>query len=480
VTTGVIATSDPRASHAGAAALDAGGGAVDAAVAAAFVLLVTEPHACGVGGDAFVLFRREGDPAPVALDGSGAIPERLAAQAETDAYEPVPLFGPRTFTVPGAVQLLEEVHRREGRLSFADVLAPAVALAAEGFEVRQTLAAAARRSGRRIAADDVLGPLYVPDGVPVPEGTTVRNPRLAEALAEFAADGTATMYEGRLADAVVRASDAAGGLLGADDLRSHRTVAVTPMSTSFAGTTVWELPAPTQGPAVLAALDHLAAAGEIDAMAVARAILVGLRSVGIDLEAVPDDAGGRGDTTYIACIDGEGLAVSLITSVFADFGSGCGVPELGSALQNRAAGTTLIGQRPCRGKPPHTTIPGLVTRGCATEHVLGVVGGYMQAQGQVQLLVDLLVRGLEPQAAVDAPRFRVLPGGALAAEPGHPVGVADPAALERSPGLGGFGGAQVVSAFEGRLTGGSDRRKGGATAGTTAEFPSTRTRTGRP
>jgi gamma-glutamyltranspeptidase/glutathione hydrolase len=153
--------------------------------------------------------------------------------------------------------------------------------------------------------------------------------------------------------------------------------------------------------------------------------------------------------------------VSLITSVFSDFGSVVGVEALGGPIQNRASGISLVGQRPRAGRPPHTTIPALVTREGELSHVLGVVGGYMQAQGQVQVLVNLLVKGMAPQDAIDEPRFRVVPGGKLAVEPDHDLAKRFPEAASMDPGTGGFGGGQVVSIDGGRLAGGADPRRGG-------------------
>ena len=213
---------------------------------------------------------------------------------------------------------------------------------------------------------------------------------------------------------------------------------------------------------MLTALARLADRDAYDDDAVIEAVTAGLLVTGLDLRRPGSVAGPPGDTTYVAAVDGDGLGASLITSVFTEFGSVVGVEAIGGPLQNRAAGITAVGRRPSPGKPPHTTIPALVTRHGQLEAVLGVVGGYMQAQGQVQVLVNLLVRGMDPQTAVDAPRLRVLPGGEVALEPGHALAARWPEAVGREPGSGGFGGAQVVQWRDGRLSGGSDHRKGGA------------------
>ena len=455
----MIATSDPRASEAGAALLQEGGNAVDAAVTAALALLVLEPHACGLGGDAFLLLQIPGRP-PEALDGSGAVPARLAAAGADEDYEAIPRTGPRTFTVPGAVDLFETALARYGTIDLARAIRPGRDLAAEGFAVRPTLAASARGMAEHLAADPVLAALYLPGGAPVREGDVVRNERLAATLDAIATGGARQLYEGELGHAIADRSAEVGGYLQLDDLQAHRTLPMVPISGTFRGSEVWELPPPTQGHGVLTALSTLESGGRFDSDSLVSAITAGMLATGVDLRAASAPAGG--DTTYVAVIDDAGLGVSLITSIFSEFGSTVGVPALGGPLQNRALGISVLGQRPRPGKPPHTTIPALVRREGELSHVLGVVGGYMQAQGQVQVLVNLLVHGMAPQQAIDAPRLRVLPGGRLAVEPGHDLATRMPEALERDPGNGGFGGCQVVAREGTHLVGGSDPRRGGA------------------
>ena len=393
-----------------------------------------------------------------------AVTAALAAEAELDAFEPVPMIGPRTFTVPGALDLVERALDLHGTIAWQDAVEPARQLARDGFEVRATLEAAVVRMEHHLAADPVLRALYLPGDRPVRAGERVRNARLADALETVARFGARELYDGALGVAIAARSRDAGGHLDRDDLLAHRTLPMQPVSTTFQGADVWELPAPTQGPAVLDALAILEAAGRFEPKAIVDALLAGLRGAGVDLLSMQPSAPARGDTTYIAAIDEAGVGVSLITSVFADFGSVVGVDALGGPLQNRAAGSTLVGRRPSAGKPPHTTIPAVVTRDGALAHCLGVVGGYMQAQGQVQVLVNLLVHGMSAQAAIDAPRLRILAGGALAIEPGHPLAASAPDGLGRDPGAGGFGGCQVASVVDGRLDAGSDPRRGGAVA----------------
>jgi gamma-glutamyltranspeptidase/glutathione hydrolase len=462
-----VATSDPRATDAAAAVMEAGGNAVDAAVTATFVLYVVEPQSCGVAGDAFAFVAGPSLP-PVAYDGSGALPAALTAERlAADGLEGVPPRGGRTATVPGAVDMLETLLAGHGSIGWADAIAPALSLARDGFEVRPSLAGAARRAAAEIGGDPVLGPLYVPDGTPVAEGEVVRNPVLADCLATIATEGAAVMYSGALAGALVRAVQDDGGYLTGDDLAAHETVEAAAEHVTFRGTEVWELPLPTQGPAVLHALRALEAGSALDAevdwSAVLDATRAGMVASGFDPAAMgPRPTPAKGDTTYLAVVDHSEMAVSLITSVFGDFGSHLGVPELGGPVHNRATTLRMLHRPPAPGKPPHTTIPALVTAGDgAPQLCLGVAGGIMQPQTQVQVLVRVLCEEFPLQAAIDAPRFKICFGGDVALEPGHPLVASMPTALQKDPGPEGFGNAQAVGRPHGILDAGADARRGG-------------------
>jgi gamma-glutamyltranspeptidase/glutathione hydrolase len=444
--------------------LRAGGNAVDAAVAAALVLYVVEPQSAGVGGDAFLIVVEPGR-SPVALDGAGALPLGLTkATLAADGLDTVPVRGGRTVTVPGALGLLDEAARRFGSQNLADLAQPAIDLAADGFEVRPSLAGAAARAAGEIGADPVLGPLYVPDGEPVAAGGRVRNPALAECLRTVAEAGTSALYGGPLGEALIDTVAADGGYLTMEDLAGHRTAEMALVSGSFAGHVVWELGPPTQGPAVVTAVEQLTARVPTDWAVVLDAVRDGMRTAGFDLEGIgARPAPARGDTTYIAVVDGEGRGTSLITSVFGDFGSHLGVPAFGGPVGNRATMLRALRREPTPGaKPPHTTIPAAVTRDDGSlRYVLGVAGGFMQPQAQVQLLVRMLAEGMTPQEAIDAPRFKVLFGGDVAVEPGHPLLATMPDAGDRPSGPEGFGGAQVVGWHGEHLMAGADARRGG-------------------
>ena len=463
---GAVATSDRRASDAGAAVLADGGNAVDAAVAAALVLYVVEPQSCGLGGDGFLIYVADGQ-SPQGLDGSGEFPLGLTTDALTaHGVEGMPPRGPRTVTVPSAVMLLGESLRRWGTCSLGDLVAPAVALAADGFEVGPSLAAMAHRSAPEIVHDAVLGPLFVPEGQSVREGAVVQNRALADALVALAAEGPDLMRSGALADAVVAQVQRDGGYLSHEDLRRHDTSLVQPEHVGFRGHDVWEMPAPTQGPAVVSALREIEAAGPvvIDWRVAIDATRRGMADAGFDLARVGvPQSPARGDTTYIAVVDGDGRGASLITSVFGDFGAHYGVPAIGGSLGNRAAILRAFGGAPRPGaKPPHTTIPAAVTRDGELSYVLGVAGGFMQPQAQVQVLVHLLERGRTPQQAIDEPRWKIAIGGQLSLEAGHSLSAEMPEAAARPPGPEGYGACHVAGVVGDRVLAGADHRRHGA------------------
>ncbi|MGD9998739.1 MAG: gamma-glutamyltransferase, partial [Ilumatobacteraceae bacterium] len=405
--TAAIATSDPRATAAGAELLAAGATAVDAAVAAALVLYVVEPQQCGLGGDAFVIHVPPGE-SPIGLDGSGALPMGLDDAALSAAgLDTVPARGAGTATVPGAYRLLEDAVARFGTRTMGQLATRAIELAEQGFAVRPTLAAAAARAAAEIGDDPVLGPLYVPGGRPVVEGDVVRNPVVAGCLAALCEQGSNLLYDGPLGRAVVASLREARGFLDLSDLSAHATLPVDLRSTEFRGNTIWELPPPTQGVAVLHALDSISAEMEHVESADdwSRAIehmRAAMTAAGFDLSQIGARPAppAQGDTTYIAAVDHDGGAASLITSLFGDFGSHFGVPALGGAIGNRATMLRALRRAMTPGaKPPHTTIPAAVTKDGVLQYVLGVAGGFMQPQAQVQVLVQLFERGLTPQDA---------------------------------------------------------------------------------
>jgi gamma-glutamyltranspeptidase/glutathione hydrolase len=444
-----------------------GGSAVDAAICAAAVLCVTEPHATGVGGDVLAIVR---DPAGAlhGLDAAGPAP-RLAPR------EPPDYDGPRSVDVPGAVAGWGELSTRFGRAGLERCLESAIALAAGGVPAAFNCAAIWRASPRAPAAL----------GEPPAFGRHFRLPDLADTLRAISAHGPGVMYEGEIAQAIAQDT-----WLDVDDLAGYRPRWVQPLSASYRGVEVSELPPPTQG---VAALEALAILGDRDAglheqvVAVGLALEDALATVrdGADVAhliadehvaarraqlpgPVTEPAGG---TTCVCVVDRDGMAVSLLQSLYESFGSGVVAGGTGIVLNNRAAGFAVQGEVVGGTRPYHTLIPGMLTRGSELVGPFGLMGGMIQAQSHTQFLCELMRGGEEPgdpQAALDRGRFRI-DGRTLHLEPplwDHEDEVAGLGyevrpTTERPP----FGGGQAIILRDGTLFGGSDARKDGCALG---------------
>ena len=490
---GMAATSHPLATWVALQALEDGGTACDAAVTAAAVLCVCEPMSTGLGGDAFALVWRDGR-----LEGLNASGPAGAAAAEALAeLDEVPLRGPLTVTVPGAVAGWAALLERHGRLGLARCLAPAIELASNGFAVTPVIARSWAALARALEGEAAR--LY---GRPPAVGETARFPDLAATLQRVAADGPDAFYRGPVAEAVCAVT-----VLEEADLAAFEPQWVTPLRAAWRGVDVCELPPNGQGATVLAALglaEGLLASTHAERVhAQAEALKVALaeaervigdaplpgwfldpaslaeRAAQLDPERAGDPACGelpRGGTVYLCVVDEERTACSFIQSLFWGFGSLVAAPGTGVMLQNRGAGFTLEAGHPNRvapgRRPFHTIIPGMLLRDGDLLGPFGLMGGHMQAQGHVQLLSRLVEQGLDPQAALAAPRFRLdrtTSGWILALEPGlapladeltargHQVQVED----EPGP----FGGGQVVLRVGEALAGGSEPRKDGHAAG---------------
>ncbi len=444
----MVVCPEAQASAVGAAILRQGGSAVDGAIAIQAALCVTYPHMTGLGGDAFWLVQPPGE-SPQGLNGSG----RSGAQVTVEAFQSrgltaIPQRGPlAAITVPGAVDSWHQAHQRWGRLPWAQVLAPAIALAQEGFAVSGSLAHWSRLDQPVLAAHNPQGCPYLPEGNPLQPGQWLIHPALAHTLETLAQEGSASFYTGPLAQAQAQHLASLGGLLTPADWAAHRSTWVSPIATTYRDHQVYTLPPNSQGFTLLEALnilagDDLAALGHgtvdyyhlgIEALKLAMADrdrwLGDPTTATIPLEMLISPAYGQqqrqrlsldragdyqpgalgGGTAYTAVVDREGLAVSVIQSVFFDFGSGVMVPETGILLQNRGASFRLEGHDTntlAPGKYPfHTLMPSLVTRQGRPYLVLGTMGGEGQPQTQVALLTRLLDFAMEPQAAIDAPRW---------------------------------------------------------------------------
>ena len=445
-----IATPERVATAAGVRAFDAGGNALDAALAAAATLAVTYPHMCGVGGDLFALVRAP-DGTVESINASGPAPA-LADPAALGDW--MPESGVATITVPGAVAGWERLHALGAALPWAGAFETAVACAEEGFDVPPSLAAA-------IAATEVLAP-----------ADRLRQPALAATLRALASDGAGALYGGEVGARLAEGLERRGSWLRLADLAGFRVEVTPPLAGSFRGLAVLTSPPNSSGFLLLRALEALDAAGGGDAAFLAGVFQEGMRerarTLG-DLRFVP-----RGDTVAVVTADASGRAVSLIQSLFHSFGSGVLEPATGIVLHNRGAAFSLEPGHPNRlapgRRPAHTLMPVMVTREGALLGVLGTMGGAVHAQIHTQVLLRLL-DGASAQEAVAAPRWTVGAVGDGAVRMEADVDDGTRAALERAglPIAGvearsqAVGHAQAIWAG-GALDAGSDPRSDGAAA----------------
>ena len=477
---GMVATSQPLATMTGRDILRAGGSAVDAALAANAVLAVTEPHMCGPGGDLFALVWDPVARELIGLNGSGRSPAALdlaGLRQGLQGRENIPQRGPLTLTTPGAVAGWEALHRRFGRLPWAQLFAPAVAVAREGFAVGARTSLWWNRAAQEIARDQAIAgrvqgfnATFLRDGAAPLAGQAMRNPGLARLFESIADRGASGFYAGEVAAALVRTVAASGGHLSAADLAGARADWVAPLHTDFRGYRVHVLPPNGQGLSVLQMLNILqefppAQAGPQDpvwwhrfleakklvfadraryyadpefatvpiaqllapAYAAARAALIEPHRARAD-QTPGDVRVPGGDTTYLTVADETGQMISLIQSLFVPFGSALVVPEFGFALQSRATGFTLAAGHPnvyAPGKRPfHTIIPGFVTRAQEPYLCFGAIGGDMQPQAQVQILTRVLEFGCDVHTAGALPRIRHLGGPSPSGVAAPPLGIA--------------------------------------------------------
>jgi gamma-glutamyltranspeptidase/glutathione hydrolase len=499
----MVATSHPLAVRAAVGALEEGGSAVDAAVAASAVLTVVDPVSTGIGGDMFALVWPRGAERPEGLAAAGPAPSGLSVETLRAAgFERIPEYGPWTITVPGAVGGWTAILERHGRLGVERLLAPAIDLAERGFRIARFVAEEWTATAEKVRENEAAAALFLPGGRPPAEGESFAVPDLGKVLRLIAEEGPDTFYRGEVAERIGAAVEEAGGPLSAEDLeRWAGPTWVEPLRGTYAGVDVYELPPPGQGIIVLEALgiyeglekdgtaaeDHAAieaiklafadAHAHVADPEVAHVPTAGLlspehlqaRRSEVSDRAIKARAGFPSDTVYLAVVDGDGMGCSLIQSLYEGFGSGVVVPGTGIALQNRGAGFVLDDDHPNRpepGKRPyHTIIPAMLGRSEKLVGSLGVVGGFMQPQGQLQILRNIYERGLDPQAALDAPRFRFVEGRRVGLELGYDARVVEDLTargheIEDLPRFQA-GGAQLVLCNDGRFLGASDPRKDG-------------------
>lgn len=510
---GMIATSQPLASAAGLFILEQGGNAVDAAVAAAAVLCVVEPMMVGPGGDMFAIVWDAKRKELKGLNASGRSPLAINIdELKRRGFDRMPSEGVHTVTVPGAVEGWAKLLERYGTMKLAQVLRPAIEYAERGFPVTDVIAAD-WKIGLSHKDHPDFAETYLPNGKPPAPGEIFVNKNLANTLKKIAAQGPDVFYRGEIAAKIVKFCNEEGGLHTRRDFANQTSNWVDPISVNYRGYTVYEMPPNTQGLAALEMLNilegfdlgklghnsadylHLLVEAKKQAFidrarhiadpAFYQAPLDKLLSKDYAAEmrkridagrvAAQADSGPRGgeDTVYLTVVDKDRNVVSFIQSIFSAFGSGLVAADTGIILHNRGAGFSFDPANPNRlegGKRPfHTIIPAMVFKDGKPWLSFGVMGGDMQAQGHVQVLLNIIDFGMDVQRAGEQPRFRHFESGvalesaidadtrkALEAK-GHRLTI--------SP--GGFGGYQaiMIDPKTGALFGGSDPRKDGCAIG---------------
>lgn len=461
-----VCASQPLAAQAGLRTLLAGGNAIDAALTAAITLTVVEPVMNGLGGDAFALVWDQGKLQ--GLNASGRAPAAWTLE-RFKGLEGMPQLGWDTVTVPGVVSGWADLSKRFGRLPFAELFKPAISYAADGFYVSPIIARQWGEQATVLKSQPGFADAFLRNGEPPKAGELWRFPAQARTLERIAETLGRDFYEGELADKIVAFAKKTGGALSRADLASHQNEWVDPISITYRDQyVVHELPPNGQGIATLMALGMLDTfdppRGNDDAIGLFHLPIEALKLAFSDLyEYVGDPVGmgtlisdmldpsylrgrarlisqkvaltpaaglpGNGGTVYLTAADSSGMMVSFIQSNYKGFGSGVVVPDTGIALHNRGRDFSLIPGhrnqvRPGR-RPLHTIIPAFITHQSKPFASFGVMGGSMQAQGHVQVVQQLIDLHHNPQAAIDAPRFRVEPGPRIMLEASAPSAVVE-------------------------------------------------------
>lgn len=510
-TRGVVACEHPQATLAGIRVLDEGGNAADACVAMAASMAVLAPMATGMGGDAFLLFYDVRSRSVLGANGSGCAPRGMTTEKlRQRGMKTMPERSGVTVTVPGAVRLWEDAAKRLGRLPFSRLLEPAREAAEDGYPLSEVFARYWEAGEALLRKNEAARRTFLPEGRAPKPGELFRQPDLATTLAAVAGDGADAFYHGEIGRSIALSVRESGGYLDEEDLARHETLWVEPIHTDYRGVQVYEIPPPAQGIAALEMLNilegfdlsalHSVGAERIHLEAEAKKLafrdlhekvgdpeFVGVptrellskeyaakRREKISFDRViesPEPAVGS-DTTYLCAVDAEGNACSFINSLYMGFGSGVVAGGTGVCLQNRGRSFQLVEGHPnalAPGKRPlHTIIPALVTKDGDLWAAFGVMGRFMQPQGHVQLLSNVIDHGMNPQEAVDHPRHfhdagLLLVEGRVPAEEvrklrkmGHRVEVGEDYLIPT-------GGAQLILILENGVRAcGSDPRKDGA------------------
>lgn len=508
-----VTTSHPLATQAGLRMLARGGNAVDAALAAAIALVVVEPTGNGLGSDAFCILWDGKELHGLNASGRSSAqwtPERFAG------FSSMPRRGWESVTVPGAVSAWVDLSRRFGRLPFADLFAPAVDYAERGYHVTPLVAEQWRRAALELHVQPGFREAFMPDGRAPETGELYRNPDLARTLRSIAETEGDAFYRGALAEKIAAFARQHSAVLDESDLAAHTNDWCGTISQEIGEVALHEIPPNGQGIAALMALGILrtfdiAGMGaddvdavhlQIEAMKLATADVhayvadptfmidvatehlldpayLASRAKLIDrLKAQNFGAGAPkdGGTVCLAAADESGMMVSYIQSNYSGFGSGIVVPGTGISMQNRGFGFSLeSGHQNQVGpskRPFHTIIPGFVTKRGKPTMAFGLMGGPMQAQGHVQMVLRTQIWGQDPQTASDAPRWRILQGLDVALESTMRRDLCDGLAArghviksETADESFGFGGSQLIQSIDGGYVAGSDPRKDGQAGG---------------
>ncbi len=510
----MCATSHPLASQTALSVLKDGGNAVDAAIAATAVLCVVEQAMTGIGGDCFALISKPGEK-PIGLNASGRAPAALTADLLLgQGISKIETQSPHAVTVPGAIDGWATLVRDHGTRELKELLQPAIGYASEGFAVAPRVATDWAGATAKLSANANAAKHFLVGGRAPAVGEVMRFPNLAKSLSAVAEGGRDAFYEGEIAADIVKELNALGGVHTLEDFAAQRSAYVDPISVNYDGLDILELPPNNHGVVVLIILKMMARLGRLSddpdsverhhvmleiarlAYAMRDAFVADPEMADVPVEHMLDDSviaqlvgridRGRArpdvgpipqpkgsDTVYLSVVDENGMAVSFINSLFADFGSGIATDKTGIMLQNRGQGFVVEpGHRNCvapRKRPLHTLIPALAMRDGALQMSFGVMGGAYQPAGHAHVLANMLDYGMDPQEALDAQRVffdgdkvlveqtasRALRDG-LAAK-GHDV------AERKLP----WGGGQVIQVDPqfGTLIGASDARKDGCALG---------------
>jgi gamma-glutamyltranspeptidase/glutathione hydrolase len=524
---GIIATSQPLASAAGLRVLQQGGIAIDAAVTAAAVLSVVEPTMNGVGGDLFALVYDAKTKRVRALNASGRAPAAATlAEMQRRGLDSMPYRGELSVSVPGVVDGWNELLTKHGTIPLAKALEPAIGYARDGFAVSEIIAYQWKDAAATLARDPAAASTFLIDGRPPATGDIFRNPRLAGTLEQIAKGGRDAFYKGPIARAIAEDMKRRNGLLAEADFAAHHADWTEPISTTYRGYQVLEMPPNTQGATALEMLNILEgfdvkalghnSAAYLHLLVEAKRIAFADREAWLaDPGAVPPEVlkkllskeyagerrreinadraardykaatiqgsapgGGeppqaRGDTIYLTAADRDGNVVSLIQSIFESFGAGIVAGETGIVLHNRGSSFSLRQGHPnalAPGKRPfHTLVPAMVLKDARPWLSFGVMGGDMQPQGHVQVLMNLIDFGMNVQEAGEAPRFRHTANGlalesAISAEARFGLDLRGHRLLTSIGAFGGFQGI-LIDPKTGVMMGGSDPRKDGLAIG---------------